>query len=174
MIDINDYNREDLIASCLMEAAQVMSESAGSSGYAHRTFQEKQKKYTKMYNDSKKALENKADNFSDMSMNDKLRHVANRAGNKIKNMHAKKELAINKIVLANSDTHRTDLTLDQKKHIAKLSKDLLNDTRIRHIPKKTNYDLHQKINERARKAMGESAYDHLDFADALLDVIDNE
>ena len=28
MIDINDYNREDVIASCLMEAAQVMSESA--------------------------------------------------------------------------------------------------------------------------------------------------
>ena len=28
MIDINDYNKDDIIASCLIEAANVLSESA--------------------------------------------------------------------------------------------------------------------------------------------------
>ena len=34
-------------------------------------------------------------------------------------------------------------------------------------------EIHDKINRRARKAMGESAYDHLDFADAVLDILND-
>ena len=36
MININDYNREDLIASCLMEAASVLSEGMQASEYQRK------------------------------------------------------------------------------------------------------------------------------------------
>ena len=43
MIEINDNNREDLIASCLMEAANVMTESYGKNGLYGKALEERYK-----------------------------------------------------------------------------------------------------------------------------------
>ena len=61
MIDINDYNREDLIASCLMEAANVMSESYGAHGTMERLAKERLK--NAKTNSEKKFYESSVDHY---------------------------------------------------------------------------------------------------------------
>lgn len=151
MININDYNREDLIASCLMEAAEVMSESSGNNGKYSRLMREKYKA-EKARNDANRVPDDKR--YYEKGYNESSKYNYN-------NIHEHDSDSINdrRSRLENSDKWFKENHL--KAHYAahpNMKKNKMSDK---------DRELHEKINKRA---MNES----IDLANTILDLLDED
>ena len=194
MIDINDYNRKDLIASCLMEAANIMSESAGRNGVADRY------RDAKLENVKKEIAQLKAKGNLSEEEEDKLLELRDTAsylkgahgGNKMSEPGSKYfgEAYAKKASPANVNHGNIELGKRAAEYSKQISDGNSNKgvgdfgvapSHLKRYSGAEKYDrsdkkpaeIHDKINNRAKKAMGESVENHLAFADAILDLLDD-
>ena len=160
MIDINDYNREDLIASCLIEAANIMSNVNTN---------------TEVLEEGTQADEYKAR---------KAKEKANTDGQDARNAiyrNIRKENAIGH----NNPGYYKKVKDARKKYNSRLINDAMNTIYSDKIPSdrevadRINADnaitrkAEKDIKKTNKKVIGESTYDHLDFADAVLDILND-
>ena len=154
MININDNNRDNLIASCLIEAANVMSESYGAHGTYGKLLEEKYKK-EKAKNDSLYNPDRKKEKDLKGSIEDDKRIRSNKNTGE----YYAKQYPSGKghVIYRNSAIETGD--------------ELLHKMYDRSVPYDSYHKrkLNEKINNRAKKAMGESVEEHLEFANLLLE-----
>ena len=185
MININDNNRDNLIASCLIEAANVMSESYGAHGLMEKALKEKLKTIPDSKEKQKTIEQYKKAGYRDkipekFKIDDKDIKDYIDTDNYIRKIQPNKttDSAVRDQVNRYNSTMYARKTMKEKaKYLNKQnekSNSTVNDIAKRisskeHENATNTSDVNRRINRRAKKVMGESVEKHLEFANLLLE-----